>query len=191
MAGGFPGRPSRRPDPRENPFHHLRADPREDAIQEAIALACVSYQRLVYQGKLEALRASTLAEYAVRRVRGGRRVGGRQNSRDVLCSSAYRAQGFEVRSLTPSRADQDVWKARLIECRRTLPFHMAAFRIDLDQWLASFSRRHRRIITTLPSGERTAAVAAQFRLTAGRVSQLRRQYEHDWRVFQGEAVGSN
>jgi hypothetical protein len=98
-------------------------------------LACVSYQRLVYQEKLEALRASTLAEYAVRRVRGGRRVGGRQNFRDALCSSAYRAQGFEVRSLTPSREDQDVWKATLIECRRTLPSDMAAFRIDLDQGL--------------------------------------------------------
>jgi hypothetical protein len=167
-------------------FRHLRADRREEAIQEAIAFACVSYQRLVYQGKLEALRASTLAEFAVRRVRGGRFAACRQHSQDVLGPSAHQRHGFDVRSLTPSREDQDGWQATLIECRRVLPSDMAAFRIDLEQWLRSFTPRTRRIITTLASGERTAAVAEQFGLTAGRVSQLRRRYERHWLAFQGE-----
>jgi hypothetical protein len=172
-------------------FRHLRAEQREEAIQEAIALACVSYQRLVCQGKLEALRASTLAEYAVRRVRDGRSVGSRQNSRDVLGRLASQRHGVEVRTLTPPQEDQDGWQPALIECRRVLPCDLAVFLIDFEQWLSSFSPRHRRIITTLASGERTAAVAEQFGLTPGRVSQLRRHYEHNWRVFQGEVLPSS
>jgi DNA-directed RNA polymerase specialized sigma24 family protein len=82
-------------------FRYLHAERREEAIQEAIVRACVSYERLVSQGNLEALRASTLAEFAVRRVRGGRRVGARKNSRDVLGSLAPQKFGFEVQSLTP------------------------------------------------------------------------------------------
>jgi hypothetical protein len=167
-------------------FRHLRAEQREEAIQEAIAFACVSYQRLVGQGKQEALRSATLAEFAVRRVRNGRFVACRQHSQDVLGPFVHQKRGFEVRSLTPSREDQGGWQATLIECKRVLPSDMAAFRIDLEQWLASFSQRHRQIITTLASGERTAAVAEQFGLTAGRVSQLRRRYERHWLAFQGD-----
>jgi len=166
-------------------FRYLRAVHKEEAIQEAIALACVSYHRLVRQGKLQALRASTLAEYAVRRVRGGRRVGCRQNSRDVLGPLAHQKHRFEIQSLTRSREDQEGWEATLIECRRVLPSDMAAFRIDLELWLSSFPPLHRRIINTLASGEGTAAVAEQFGLTAGRVSQLRRHYELQWLAFQG------
>jgi hypothetical protein len=171
-------------------FRHLRAEQREEAIQETIAFACVSYQRLVCQGKLEALRTATLAEFAVRRVRNGRLVACRQHSRDVLGPHLHQKHSVQVRSLTPSREDHD-WQATLIECRNMLPSDMAAFRIDLEQWLKSFSQRHQRIISTLATGERTAVVAEQFGLTAGRVSQLRRRYQQDWLAFQGEGVASN
>jgi hypothetical protein len=167
-------------------FRRLRADRREDAVQEAIASACVAFQRLASQGRLDAALPSTLADFAVRRVRGGRRVGSRQNSQDVHSASAQAKHGLQVQSLTPWQAEQQSWHSCLVEDRRVWPSDLAAFRVDFAEWLRSFPLRHRRIITALASGEPTAAAADRFGLTAGRVSQLRRSYERNWRVFQGE-----
>ena len=35
-------------------------------------------------------------------------------------------------------------------------------------------------------GERTSDVARQFRISPGRISQLRREFERSWREFHGE-----
>ena len=170
-------------------FRHLRPEPREEAVQAAIASACLSYQRLVSQGKLHAVRPSSLADFAVRRVRSGRMVGSRQNSRDLHSPLTQRKHRVFLHSLTPDK--RDAWQAALVESKRVPPADLAAFHIDFEHWLGGFAHRDRKIITALASGERTAAVAGRFGLTAGRVSQLRRRYERDWRVFQGEAVASN
>jgi hypothetical protein len=170
-------------------FRHLRPEPREEAVQAAIASACLSYQRLASQGKLRAVRPSSLADFAVRRVRSGRMVGCRQNSRDLHNPLTQRKQEICLHSLTPDK--RDAWQAALVESKRVPPADLAAFHIDFVQWLGGFGRRDQRIISALASGEATSAVARRFGLTAGRVSQLRRRYERNWLVFQGEAVGSN
>jgi len=63
---------------------------------------------------------------------------------------------------------------------------LAAFRLDFQQWLKDMCERDRRIIAALAAGEGTGEVAGRLGLTAGRVSQLRRQYECRWLAFQGE-----
>jgi DNA-directed RNA polymerase specialized sigma subunit len=63
---------------------------------------------------------------------------------------------------------------------------LAAFRIDFAQWMKRLHRRDRRIIAAFVSGERTWSVAERFGISEGRVSQLRRKYEREWRVFQGQ-----
>jgi hypothetical protein len=170
-------------------FRHLRPESREEAVQATIASACLSYQRLASQGKLHAVRPSSLADFAVRRVRSGRMVGCRQNSRDLHSPLAQRKHRICLHSLTPDK--HDAWQAALVESKRVPPADLAAFHIDFAQWLGGFGRRDQRIISALASGEASSAVAGRFGLTAGRVSQLRRRYERNWLVFQGEAVGSN
>ena len=61
-------------------FRKLPAAQREDAIQETIAAAVVSYQKLASNGQLHVARPSTLATYAVLHVRSGRHVGGHQDA---------------------------------------------------------------------------------------------------------------
>lgn len=46
-------------------FRHLPLEQREDAIQEAIASACVSYQILAAEGRLHVAHPGTLATFAV------------------------------------------------------------------------------------------------------------------------------
>jgi hypothetical protein len=165
-------------------FRKLPADHREEAIQEAIAAACANYQRLAAAGKLDVAHPSTLARYAVQHVFRGRHVGGRQDTlRDPMSPVALRRGDVTRCRLNPSHHD---WHSALSATRKSDIAALAAFRIDFSTWFSTFTRRDRRIITALASGERTSTVSDRFGLSEGRVSQLRRKYEREWLRFQGE-----
>ena len=76
----------------------------------------------------------------------------------------------------------------LVEGRHAGPAETAAARIDLAAWFRSLARKKRRIARELARGEGTGNVARIFGLTAGRVSQLRRELAESWAEFQGEAA---
>ena len=80
------------------------------------------------------------------------------------------------------------WKRIAVEDRKANIPDLAAFRIDFAEWLKTLTRRDRKIVNAMTSGEGTFAVADRFGLTPARVSQLRRKFEMAWRVFQGETV---
>jgi len=172
-------------------FRRLPAERREDAIQEAIASACVSYQLLAAKGKLHAARPTTLATFAVNFVRNGRHVGGRQDTAtDPHSPACYKRHGISIRSYRAPAAvgGIDGWlQVAIAERKASIP-DTAAFRIDFSHWLKTLNRRDRRIIAAFTSGYSTSAVAHRFGITPGRVSQLRRRYEQLWRSFQGEAL---
>jgi hypothetical protein len=167
-------------------FRRLSAERRADAIQEAIASACVSYQILAAKGRLHVAHPATLANYAVKRAGSGRHVGGHRNSQDVMSLLARRKHGFSVRSLS-RRHDSAGMEPLVLEERGFGPADVAAFNIDFADWLRSRTHRERRIIRRLASGDRTTAVADRFGLSLGRVSQLRRQFEKSWEQFTSAA----
>jgi hypothetical protein len=165
-------------------FRKLPAEQREEAIQETIAAAVVSFRKLAAKGMLAIARPSTLATYAVLHVRSGRHVGGHQDSAgDVMSPIARRRHDIMLASV-----GDDGCGGMLIADRKADVPDLAAFRIDFKNWLSSFSRRDRKIITALASGERTKTVAERFGISHGRVSQLRRRFERNWQLFQGDAT---
>jgi len=58
--------------------------------------------------------------------------------------------------------------------------------MDVRAWFATLSRRTRQIAKDLAYGFSTSEVAKKHGVTAGRISQLRRELHDAWRVFQGE-----
>jgi len=76
----------------------------------------------------------------------------------------------------------------LVEDRRSTPVKLAASRIDFDAWWRRLPRRKRRIAAALAAGGATGETARRFKLTAGRISQLRREPETSWKMFHGEAA---
>ena len=170
-------------------FRHLPAVHREEAVEEAIAAACVSYQHLAIQGRLHVAHPGTLANYAVDHVRRGRHVGGSQDAaKDPLSPAAQHRHGVKVFSYQSRQGlgRSPGWKQVAIECRKVSVPDLAAFRLDFAAWLGTLTRRDRRIIGALVAGERPSDVARRFKLSPGRISQLRRQYELEWEIFQGE-----
>jgi hypothetical protein len=168
-------------------FRSLPAERRAEAVQEALANSCVACARLVQRGLAGRVFAAALARFAAAQVRAGRRVGTRANGRDVLASPARRAGRYAVLSLDPGGAGAERWREAVAADLKTPVPDVVAFAIDFPAWLATLPPRLRRLALALAEGAGTGAAARRFRLSAGRVSQLRRELRTSWLCFRGEA----
>jgi hypothetical protein len=162
-------------------FCHLRDDEQHEAVQAAMANACVAFARLASRGALDRAFPSALARFAVAQVRSGRRLGTASNTRDVLSKHAQWKKHFAV-----DRLDQ--WHEAVIEDLRTPVPDQVCFRLDFPRWLASLSNRDRQVALSLATGNSTATVARRFSISAARVSQLRREFHGSWLAFHGQTV---
>jgi hypothetical protein len=162
-------------------FRHLTPEAKEDALAEVVANTLCAYRRLSERGALERAFPTTLADYVVRQYYAGRRVGHRFNVHDLSAPHGQRQTGVVCQSLHD-------WQAILVEDRHAGPAEIAATRIDMRDWLSSLPKRTRRVAECLATGETTSAVARVFDLTPGRISQLRKEFEHAWHAFQGDLV---
>ena len=69
---------------------------------------------------------------------------------------------------------------------RSLPVpKVVAFRVDFKDWLKSLPGRDRRI-AKYAIGHRTRDAASKFNVSDGRISQLRKEFFHNWRRFVGD-----
>ncbi|REJ74268.1 MAG: hypothetical protein DWQ45_13245 [Planctomycetota bacterium] len=169
-------------------LRHLNGQAREELTADAVALAYEMFVALVRRGKADLAYATPLATYACRQALAGRHLGSSLNVRDVTSHYCQSRKGVRVQRLDRFDRDEDTWREILIEDRTANPADIAAVRIDFQDWLASLSRRKRRIAETLAAGERTSKAARLFRVSAGRISQLRQELCDSWAEFQGEPV---
>jgi hypothetical protein len=173
-------------------FRNQRFEVREELIQEVTANCYRAWVLLVRRGKESVVYPTPLAQYAIRQVRGGRRVGGRLNAQDILSPQARRHYGITIERIDRRDPQDGIWNEQLVEDRRAGPAETAAARLDLAAWFRILSKRNRQIAKALSVGETTGAVARQFGLSAGRVSQLRGWLQEHWEKFQsgGMSVGA-
>jgi hypothetical protein len=167
-------------------FRERDAESREDLVQEVIANSFCAFARLVSQGREEVASPWSLAEYAIRHVHAGRRVGSHLSCRDVLSTHARRLRGLRIERLDRFDDQEGVWQEVLVESRNAGPAETAASRIDVQAWFGSLSSRNRRIAEMLATGEKTGIVAEKFGLSAARVSQLRSLLRKSWERLQEE-----
>ena len=169
-----------------------------DCIAETIGLAWKWFCRLVQRGKDVLQFVGALASLAARAVRSGRRACGQERANDVMSRVAQRRHGFTVQPLTPTRTShenlhsptsqrlQDIMEERLTDNTVTPPPEQAAFRIDFPQWLKTLTARERRIIRAMSGNERTKDLSQRFGVSAGRISQMRREFKAGWERFVGD-----
>ncbi len=93
------------------------------------------------------------------------------------------------RSYTPE-AKQEAVQNVVTNTRNSPVPDIVAFRCDFADWLKSLKRRDRRIAEYLSLGHRTSAAARRFKVSQGRVSQLRRELAQSWSKFTGENEGN-
>lgn len=167
-------------------FRNLQGDDHDEAVQQAIGNACVAYERLFQQGRIEKAFATVLARFAVAQVRAGRQVGNSLRIGEVLSPYAQRNKRFTVERLSRFNRDEGRWIEAVVDDTRTSVFEQVCFRIDFPHWLSRLSPRHRQIAQMLAIGHTTGEVARRFDISSGRVSQLRREFYLSWQEFCGE-----
>jgi len=172
-------------------FRRLRGQDYQDAIQETLANALVAFVALVRRGKMKLAYPTVLAKYAAAQIKDGRRVGSSLNVQELLSPYAQRLKNFKVERLDRRDKDnEDLWCEILVEDRHAGPADIACARLDIDSWFMSLPYRHRRIAQHLSLGNRTADAARKFRVSNGRISQLRRELAESWNDFTGENVAN-
>jgi hypothetical protein len=166
-------------------LRHVRCpDTRADLEAEVVALAWRSFVRLVRRQKSPETFVMTLALRCSQAVRAGRRLARSDSARDVLSPVAGARHRFAVAHLGHAELPADFADAFAGSTRGRVP-ERVAFRIDFPQWRGAFPRRTRAILDALAAGGRTGEVAARFRLSPARVSQLRLEFHDSWHAFHG------
>jgi predicted nucleic acid-binding protein len=169
-------------------FRDKLCEERHDLIAEVVAITFAMFVRLVERGKTNRAYASTLANYACRQVAIGRRLGTPLNTNDITSEYCCRRKGVRVQSLHRCDRKTGVWREILVEDHRATPADLAAARIDVPEFLDTLSARNRNVAEQLAAGESTTCVARMFRLSLGRISQLRRELSDAWERFHGEQL---
>ncbi len=167
-------------------FRRFPLEAREEAIQEVTVSCLAAYHALVQQGREEVATATSLASYAIARYRIGRSIAYPMNIGDVTSTHCQHRKGIRIESLVQYDTGLCQWQEILVEDQRATPADIAITRIDFQAWLSSLSPRMRRLAETLASGETTSAVAELFRVSAGRISQVRRKLMETWDQFHAD-----
>jgi hypothetical protein len=182
-------------------FRDLKCAVRKaDCIAETVALCWKWFVSLAERGKDGSQFLSTLSFLAARQVKGGGRLCGKENAKDVMNPITQRRHGFKLERLpvttrTPhedlygdadGQRQLDEYEERLSDNSITPPPDQAAFRIDWPRFLRTLTHRDRELARFLSLGHQGTSAAAKFGLTPGRVTQLRQQWCREWRMFEGE-----
>jgi hypothetical protein len=183
-------------------FRHIKC-PHEkgDDIQEMRALGWKWLVRLHERGKDPEDFVRAFVTYLAHAVNSGRRLAGKAKARDVLNPICQKRCGFKVENLPGSfRAGQeylyasprgqqlqDEMEERLQDNTITPVFDQVQFRIDFRAWLKTLTPRERRMVRGMMRNERTKDLSKRFEVTAGRISQMRREFHDSWQRFCSDA----
>jgi len=180
-------------------FRYIR-DPgrRDDAIQDVIGIGWKHWLAAIRHGKDPKEFVSAVADFAVRQVRSGRKLTGQERAKDVMSPVAQRRKNFTVKSLPSSLArpydeicsnphgqeKMDVVEERLTDNTITPPPDQAAFREYWRLFLERLGDKKREIVVDMAGGEGTNELAAKHKVSAGRISQVRREAAELWRNLE-------
>jgi len=157
-------------------------DRREDCVREAVALCWISFLRLAARGRAPETFVTALARYASRAVARGRRAAGCEAAGDIMTRPRTLRKAARTRRPIPERTAFD---DALADNTRTPVPQQVQFRCDLRAWKARLTEAKRRLVDALVLGHRTRDLAEEFGLSAGRISQLRKEFAEDYAAFCG------
>ncbi|MBA4192796.1 MAG: hypothetical protein C0467_32940 [Planctomycetaceae bacterium] len=167
--------------------HISCSDRQSDLVCEAIAMCWKWYIGLSRKGRSRAEFLYTFAALAARAAHSGRRLCGSEKARDALSPRCQRMRNFTVSPLpVTSGMTAKVFDDALIDNTQTPVPDQVQFRLDFPRWRASLGERSRILMDAMIEGHRTNELAAVFRVTQARISQVRRELQEGWHSFCGD-----
>ncbi len=170
-------------------FRHVRCRyKRDDLIAETVALAFKWFKSLDARGKDATLFPSTLASYAAKAVRCGRKLCGQVKAKDALNELTQQRRGFVVTKLPDySTLSENPLQDALQDNTLTPIPDQVHFRVDYPAWRRTRSNRDKRLIDAMALNERTMNLSRQFKISPARISQLRREFHDSWILFTDDS----
>ena len=162
-------------------FRHLNPTDREEAIADVVAYGFASFLRLKRRGKDPTAFPAVFAHFIARAVANGRGVGPCPSARDLLTARS-RGERTRIHRLDDPMPGGGWWRDAALD-RRVRVDDQAAFNLDFPVWLDTLTALKRRVAELLAKGHGTDDAAGQTGLSAGRVSQLRRELADAWVAF--------
>ena len=169
-----------------NAFQGLSFDLKQELQSEVVGHCWKSFIKLFELGRHEDVPPMSLAGFAIRAVRSGRRMGASLNINDVSSNYCQRRLGIRTTPFCMIVQNGEKWAESLIADERARPDQLVMARIDFSEWLQTLKPLHRKVAEHLSLGESTHSTARIFNLTPGRISQIRRLLEQSWLSFQTE-----
>jgi hypothetical protein len=167
-------------------FQGRSFDLKQELQSEVVAHCWKSFARLFELRRHEDVPPMTLARFAIRAVRSGRRIGASLNINDVTSDYCQNRMGIRSTHFYKTDLNGDNWPESLIADERARPDELVMARIDFSEWLQTLKPLHRKVAEYLSLGESTHSTARIFNLSPGRISQIRRLLEQSWHSFQTE-----
>jgi DNA-directed RNA polymerase specialized sigma24 family protein len=164
-------------------FRDFDAEAKADAVAEVVANVMCAYQRLHERGELARAFPSTLTRFAIAQFHSGRRVGASQNSSDVYFLKRRKRSECSLPRVNELSDAEHPWQEALVDNRRSSVPAQVAFRLDFPCWLDRLPLRNRLAAERLLMGFTTGEVAQELQVSAGRISQLRRELADSWYTF--------
>jgi hypothetical protein len=171
-------------------FRYLNPEEKQERVQNVLCNTWEALVRLARRGKLDQAFPSILAKFAEKQTRDHRITGGHLNIKDILSKYCQVNKDVVVQRLDRFNEEDGCWEEAVVQDTRNAPVpDIVAFRCDFADWLKSLKRRDRRIAQFLSLGHRTSTAARKFKVSEGRVSQLRRELAESWKKFVGDEPG--
>ena len=168
-------------------FRGLNRSDTDEAAADLVAATWSAWSGLIKRGRspLEVGPIGIL-KFALRFVRGGKRLGNPGSGRgrmDLWSHRARRALGFRLISLASARRKGEL-RTWVANDHRSTPADAAAFLIDFREWLDRLPERRRLSAELLSQGYGTQEVAHQLGVTPAAISQARTELARNWDKFQ-------
>ena len=171
-------------------FRSASPERRQELIAEVCANCWVAFVGLIERGLEDVIYAGPLAQFAIKQVRSGRKVGIKANVNDITSRHCQVRKGVRVGRLDRYDMEEGDWKEILIEDRHAGPAQTAIARIDINHWFEQLKPRDRAIASFLALGNGTKDTAKEFRVSPGRIAQKRREFLERWRRFQNDPMAT-
>jgi hypothetical protein len=164
-------------------FRFRNAADRDDAVADAIAYGYASFLRLKQRGKDPSAFLVAFSKFVVMAVANGRAIGRKFSSRDIMCAHSLRSHCVAVHGFDDPLPDGEGWWRDMIADLRTNVADQAAFNVDFPAWIGTLSTVKQQVTKLLAHGHGTDVTAELAAMSAGRVSQLRRELAKSWDSF--------
>jgi hypothetical protein len=164
-------------------FRYYDGEEREERVAEATAAAFVAFASLVRRRRDQLVSPLGLAYFAVKHVRNGRHVGGVQDrAKDAMSPK----RGAAVIRFAGHHDLPSAFHDALCDNTQSPVPDQVAFRIDFAEFLGKQTKRKREVAKLLALGNQANDVATQIGISPGRVTQIRRELDHEWKILTQE-----